>query len=278
MEMIILVMIFILGTILGSGLNAWTYRLETGTSWTHGRSCCPHCNHQLSWWELLPLVSFALLRRRCHECGQKISWQYPLVELAAGGLLLLSYFTFGLTLQTFLVAATSIILLFIYVYDGRTMLIPNPAVWAFNTLAFVALFLHLDYNLITGGSFSVLPDLWSLASGPLVAAPLFLIWLLSHGRAMGFGDVKLTLGIGWMLGIAGGLSALTYAFWIGAVISIGLLAHERMWKSSSRKDGEEHTIKSADSTAKLTMKSAVPFGPFLILGWLVVLFSGITLF
>ncbi|MEX2514683.1 MAG: prepilin peptidase [Candidatus Paceibacterota bacterium] len=278
METLILVAIFILGTILGSGLNALAWRVETEQTWIRGRSRCPHCRHTLAWWELLPLLSFFLLRRRCHQCQQPISWQYPLVELAAGGLLLLSYTTFGFSIGSIFAALVGLLLLFIYIYDGNTLVIPNPAVWAFNLLALAVLFINLDYALVSGGEFFVLPGGWALAAGPLVAAPLFAIWFFSRGRAMGFGDVKLALGIGWSLGITGGLSALTYAFWIGAIVSLGLLAFQRLWKSSSLKAGEQHTIEAADSSTRLTMKSAVPFGPFLILGWLIAFFSSITLF
>ncbi|MFO8126895.1 prepilin peptidase, partial [Yoonia sp.] len=103
-------------------------------NWTRYRSACPHCARKLAWCELIPLVSFAFLGRRCSSCGQKISWQYPLVELAAGGLLVLSYVTFGATVGAVITAAAGIILLFIYIYDACTMQIPDPAVWSFNAL------------------------------------------------------------------------------------------------------------------------------------------------
>jgi prepilin signal peptidase PulO-like enzyme (type II secretory pathway) len=161
----------------------------------------------------------------------------------------------------------SIILLFIYIYDARTMLIPNAAVWSFNILAFISVFLNQRNSFTFMENIFVLPSWWAVAAGPLATLPLFLIWFLSRGKVMGFGDVKLTLGIGWLLGIAGGLSAVTYAFWVGAVVSLGILSAQRLWKRSS-----------PEGSKSLTMKSAVPFGPFLILGWLIALFSGITLF
>lgn len=278
MEILTLVLLFILGSILGSGLNALAWRVEHETSWSRGRSCCPHCGHVLAWWELLPLISFIGLHRRCRRCQKPISWQYPLAELAAGGLLMLSYVTFGATLGAALAALAGLILLFIYIYDARTMLIPDPAVWSFNALAFIGLFANPAFSFTATENLLILPGWWALAAGPLVALPLFLIWLISGGRAMGFGDVKLMLGIGWLLGIAAGFSALTFAFWIGATVSLALLARERLWKSSSLKADEQHTIKVVDNSTRLTLKSAVPFGPFLILGWLIVFFSDITLF
>lgn len=283
MNALILISLFIFGAIMGSGLNAWALRAENGQSWTRERSACPHCGHKLAWWELIPLVSFILLGRRCSSCGKKISWQYPLAEIAAGGLLVLSHVTFGTTVGAVVAAAASIILLFVYVYDARTMLIPDPAVWSFNALAFLALFLNPTYDLLNpSGPIIITPDWLALTAGPLVALPLLLIWLGSRGRAMGFGDVKLTLGIGWLLGVSAGFTALTFAFWIGAVVSLGLLGAQKLWKRHSLNTSAKHTIKKAakgsDGSNTLSFKSAVPFGPFLVLGWLVVLFSNITLF
>jgi prepilin signal peptidase PulO-like enzyme (type II secretory pathway) len=279
MQTLLLITLFSLGAVLGSALNALAWRLEVGKGWARGRSQCPDCEHQLRWFELVPLVSFIILRGSCHQCAQPISLQYPLVELAAGGLAALSFTTFGLTVGGVLSLLISLLLLFIYIYDGRTMMIPDPAVWSFNLLAFGALFFSFDYSFLLGGEPFALPGWWQLAAGPLVALPLFLIWTGSRGRAMGFGDVKLALGLGWLLGIAGGISALVFAFWIGAVVSLGLLGYQRLWKSPSLNTPPGPTMKPDDRPEPaLSMQSAVPFGPFLILGWLIVFFSNLTLF
>lgn len=283
MQTLILIFLFIFGAILGSGLNALAWRLEHAQNWTWERSACPQCGHKLAWWELIPLASFTLLGRRCSSCGKKISWQYPLAEIAAGGLLVLSYVTFGAIVGAVVAAVASIILLFIYIYDARTMLIPDPAVWSFNALAFLTLFLNPAYDLLNpSGSPFMMPDWLALAAGPLVALPLLLIWLGSRGRSMGFGDVKLTLGIGWMLGVSAGFTALTFAFWIGAVVSLGILGAQKLWKKFSLNTDAGHTMKSAEQRSsgaeELSLHSAVPFGPFLVLGWLTVFFSNITLF
>jgi prepilin signal peptidase PulO-like enzyme (type II secretory pathway) len=206
--------------------------------------------------------------------------QYPLVELAAGGLAALSFTTFGLTVGGVLSLLISLLLLFIYIYDGRTMLIPDPAVWSFNLLALASLFLSFNYSFLIGGSFFTLPGWWQLAAGPLLALPFFLLWLGSRGQVMGFGDVKLSLGIGWILGLSLGFSAIFYAFWIGAVVSLGLLAYQRLWKNPSDTVADDTIMNSAtkDTTPRLTMKSAVPFGPFLVLGFLIAFFGNLTLF
>lgn len=253
-------LIFIFGTIIGSGINALDHRLGTDKSWFFDRSACPKCEHVLRFWELVPIVSFVLLRRRCSACGRKISFQYPLVELAAGGLFVLAYITFPLPQTVFAVAVLTT-LLFIYVHDSRTLIIPNTAVWSFNALAFLSLFVEFK----TAEVLLQTPTFMEFLAGPVLVIPLFLLWYGSDGRAMGFGDVKLTIGFGWLLGMAGGFSAVVLAFWVGAVVSLGLLVWQRLWKSSSHEKEE-----------KLTMKSAVPFGPFLIIGFILVYIGGVS--
>ena len=81
---------FIFGLIVGSFLNAVIYRLEEKESFLKGRSYCPRCKHVLNWKDLIPVLSFLILRGRCRYCGKKISFQYPLVELATGFLFFLT--------------------------------------------------------------------------------------------------------------------------------------------------------------------------------------------
>jgi prepilin signal peptidase PulO-like enzyme (type II secretory pathway) len=101
-------------------------------------------------------------------------------------------------------------------------------------------------------------------AGPLLALPFALVWYFSKGEWMGLGDAKLALGIGWFLGLAGGISALCIGFWAGAVISVGLLLIQRHMKKRNRN--------------RLSLKSEVPFAPFLIIGLLVVYFFPMDIF
>jgi type II secretion system protein G len=265
--MLITVFTFIFGTIIGSGLNALDYRTGQDKSWLTDRSECPDCGHELAWWELIPIVSFLYLGGVCSQCKSSISWRYPLVEVAVGLLFMLIVQPFGISLAGLFAAVVWTLLVFIYIHDGRTMLVPNWAVWSFNALAFVGLFLSFptDGLIVSDIAFTV-PSWLAVASGPILAAPFALIWFFSGGRAMGFADAKIALGIGWLLGLSNGLSAIIYAFWIGAAFSLILLSFQRLWKSFSH-----------DSEKQLTMKSAVPFGPFLVLGCAFVYFVGITL-
>ena len=89
--------IFVFGLVVGSFLNSVIYRLQQKKSFVRGRSACPHCQHQLSWFELLPLVSFIIQRGRCRKCQAKLDWQYPLVEfLTVGGILGFGLLAFSL--------------------------------------------------------------------------------------------------------------------------------------------------------------------------------------
>ena len=130
------------------------------------------------------------------------------------------------------------ILIVIAVYDYHHQIIPNLLVWIFNGLAFVGLFLIQDGVLEAF-------DWNNLVAGFILFTFFASLWLVSRGRWMGFGDAKLALGIGWFLGMTSGVTAITLAFWIGAIIGVVLIYL---------------------SKNKYGIKSAIAFGPFMILG------------
>jgi prepilin signal peptidase PulO-like enzyme (type II secretory pathway) len=227
-----------------------------------------------------------------------------LVELAAGLLFVLVFQQFGFSLASIFAAIIWSVLLFIYAHDGRTMIIPRWAVWTFNALAFAGLFLALPADSLAFSQAALVAPGWlKFLSGPIIALPFVAIWLFSGGRAMGLGDGKLVLGIGWLLSLPEAVSAVMLSFWIGALVSLALIGLQQMWKSATTKrimqpiiklgqsteitDPEENNIENedqsdarADSVASgkdITMKTAVPFGPFLICGLLIVYFTGLTL-
>jgi len=295
---------FLFGIVIGSGINALDWRESNDKSWLFDRSQCPDCGHQLSWWELIPLVSFFLLGRKCLECGKPISWRYPLVEFTGGLLFVLLFQQFGISLAGIFAAIIWSVLLFIYVHDGRTMIIPRWAVWLFNGLAFASLFLVFPADSLAVSQAGLQAPGWLEAlSGPIIATPLVAIWLVSGGRAMGLGDGKLALGIGWLLRLPEAVSAVMLAFWIGAAVSLALLGVQHVWKSATARnitqsiiklgqsteitgadkisieneDSSDARIDSAVSDQHITMKTAVPFGPFLICGLLIVYITGLTL-
>jgi prepilin signal peptidase PulO-like enzyme (type II secretory pathway) len=251
------------GLALGSLLNTITLRHEKGERLS-GRSRCMSCAHELSWYELIPVVSYLIQGRKCRSCSSTISPQYPLVELATALLFVLV----GYVVEPFAAPLLSMGLLVLVVhlciwsllmastvYDLRTKLIPDSFSYTFALLAFAALF-------ITPSGFLV-PGLWELLAGPVCFLPFYVLWAVSQGRWIGLGDGKLSLGIGWLLGLPLAGTAILTAFWLGAVVSLALIALQRVL----------HT-----GDAQLTMKSAVPFGPFLVLGTLVIYVYQIDLF
>ena len=108
----------------------------------------------------------------------------------------------------------------------------------------------------------------SLFAGVLLFLPFYILWKVSDGRWLGLGDGKLALGIGWFLGLSLGGTAIMLAFWIGAVVSVGFIVIQKLI---------QHTV-HVRTGKQLTLKSEIPFGPFLVLGTLVVYLTGVNLF
>lgn len=261
--MIELIIVALSGLIVGSFLNVVILRLNTGRS-TAGRSGCMSCTQTLSWKELVPVLSFVMLRGRCKVCGSSISHQYWMVESATAILFVLVWLEhFSLFHSVFALALMSLLVV-IAVYDFKHTIIPNKVVYPFLLLSFIA-------NIPVPGSFALaeLPLHFALVfvSGVLVALPLFILWLVSRGQWMGFGDVKLTLGFGFILGVYGGLMAVMLGFILGAVIGVILLAAPQLIKRLSLSTARRH----------FTMNSEVPFAPFLIAGFLLVFFFNVDL-
>lgn len=211
-----------------------------------GRSSCMSCGSTLSPLELVPIASFVFLRGCCRSCNARISAQYPLVEVLAGVLAVLCFVRFsGDSLSFSLAVFTWLSLLFIGIYDLRHKIIPDTAALVFGASA-LALRFALPGD----------PSIEELLAGPLLALPLLALSFVSRGRAMGWGDGKLAFGVGWLLGPIGGFGALLFSFWLGALVGLALLF---LPLSSSRR--------------RLTMKSEIPYAPFLIMGAAVAYFT-----
>lgn len=241
------------GLIIGSFTNVLI--LRHGARSIGGRSVCPQCGHALAWYDLVPILSWLLLWGRCRYCGTRISAQYPLVEAAVAILFAFIWGApFPVPLVTHVIFSLIVVLLVaIAVYDMRHTIIPDPWVYAFAALALYA-------------SVSTTPQYFFpfLAGGPLAALPLLLLWGVSRGRWMGFGDVKLALGMGWLLGPVVGPFSVLFAFVLGSVTLVPLMLVSRL---------VTHMRASWGRAAGLTMKSEVPFGPFLIASTLIVWIS-----
>ena len=252
MDAITLGFLFLFGLIIGSFLNVVILRYHGGQS-LNGRSACFVCGKTLRWYELIPLLSFAIQRGRCRSCGSAISWQYFLVELATGVLFVATYMK-GYDAWSLAVPFVVLSLLItILVYDIRHTIIPDGLVYLFSGISFLYLFVSFDPLVAS------LPSLSDVLAGPLLFLPFFCLWFFSKGTWMGLGDAKLALGMGWFLGLLGGISAVIFAFWMGAGVSLILLGIQKVQKRRLFR-------------RRLSFKSEIPFAPFLIAGFLIVFF------
>jgi prepilin signal peptidase PulO-like enzyme (type II secretory pathway) len=252
--------LFILGLAVGSFLNCVIYRIDKKESSLKGRSFCPRCRHKLSWLDLIPVFSFFALKGKCRYCHKKISWQYPLVEIATAGLLILVVNQqLAVSNQFFLISRSifffvfSCFLIIIFVYDLKYYLIPDKVVYPAIGLAFI--YQLLEASKLNLGSFNLNSLLSPLLSAFLASFFFLLIFLISKGEWLGFGDVKLAVFLGLILSWPNILVALFLAFFIGAIIGTGLIVLKRK-----------------------TIKSAVPFAPFLVIGTFLALFWGKLIF
>ncbi len=253
--------LFLFGLIIGSFLNVVI--LRWGENGLGGRSGCMTCKRTLTWYELVPVLSWVLQRGQCRGCKDKISWQYPLVELVTGLTFVFGawvYFVGG-DLSPFFDLSVGVVIGFlallialatlvaIFVYDLRHQIIPDA--WSL-TFALATLIYSIT-TFVAEGLLWTETFWWHLAAGPILFLPFYLLWKVSGGRWIGLGDGKLAVGIGWLLGLSLGLSAIVYSFWIGAIFAIILLV-----------------IQKIVAHKNVTMKTAIAFGPFMIAATLLV--------
>jgi len=253
-ETLFILAVFVLGTIVGSFLNVVIFRLNTGRPVTAGRSYCFSCGQTLLAFDLIPIVSFICLGGRCRRCRSKISFQYPLVELVTGLVFTLIYIKLGASIDALLAAAIFAVLIAITVYDLCHKIIPDILSIIFAVLSVIVL--------LGGGEWDQSLVI-HLVAGPLFYLPFYLLWKFSDGRLIGLGDGKLALGIGWFLGLSGGAATLILGFWLGAIVGLFLIFLSKIGLFLKAKP--------------LTIKSELPFGPFLIIGAAIAFFADIDL-
>lgn len=237
------VWIFIFGLIIGSFLNCLIWRLYKNETLS-GRSYCPHCRKAIAWHDNIPLLSFIILRGRCRQCREKISWQYPLVELTTAVLFLLTFRADSLSPDLFLLLLRDwfliITLIIIFVYDFRWQLIPMTVVWTMGAIILIL-------NLLLGLSWL------SLLFFALLGTIFFLIqYILTKKRGVGEGDIWLGALLGLSFPAADRLLLIMLiSYSLGATVSLILLARQ-----------------------KKGWKSPIALGPFLALGAIITLIWG----
>lgn len=238
------ILVFIIGTIMGSFFNVCIYRIPRGESISYPPSHCVGCNHKLAALDLVPIFSYIFLRGKCRYCGERISWQYPLVELLTGGLYVGLYMKFGMDMHLLFYGILVSILIIISVIDIYHSIIPPSLVIIgsvcailFNLMGWGRPFLDGIYGALAGAGVIILMDL------------LALVFFKKQG--MGGGDMKLMAMIGLFMGLKYVLLSMLFSIYIGGIIFIILMLMGKIQKTEY-----------------------IPFGPFLSIGTLVSLFAG----
>lgn len=250
----IILIIFLLGLSLGSFANSLIWRLANDLSFK-GRSVCPKCKKTINFFDNIPLFSFLVLRGRCRNCQKKISWQYPLLELAMGVFFVLAFlnvFDFQiidldlmwLDLKSGLIwlllrdLLAIFLLLIIFVFDWRYYLIPV------NLLIIFTPFFYL-FNLLLGVTWW-----WSIISAIAVIAFFLFQYLITKGKGIGEGDIWLGGALAFLLPIYQELIiAILLAYFIGSLVGIFFIVlRKKKWQSK------------------------MPLGTFLVIGSIISLF------
>lgn len=224
--------LFIFGAIIGSFLHVIAERYGSEKSAWRGQSVCPNCKKTLSPRELVPIFSYLFQRAKCASCRFAIPYHYPLIETLSGFMavaLLMPALQSGASIVlAILLLAIAYILIILIRIDSKTMMLPDGFIILLGV--FAILYVALAGSTIESAIFGMLAG----------AMPIYMLWAITGGRGIGFGDVKLMIALGMLLGAQGAISLLFFAFFIGGIVGIFLLGSK-----------------------KATAKTAIPFGPFL---------------
>ena len=241
------IIVALLGLSVGSFLNVLIGKLRSGERGSRKRSRCPKCHIVLRPSELIPVVSFFVLRRKCRGCERSISWQYPLVELALMAALLVSYWVhggagavFGPEWLFFVRDAVFVsALVVVFVIDYQDMIV-------FDSVTLPMIVIAGAFNLFLGVSFL------NLLLAVLVGGGFFLFqYVISKGKWIGGGDIRIGAMVGAMVGFPGVVAVLLISYVMGAFFALSLIGLK-----------------------KTTWKSQLAFGTFLTVATVIVLFFG----
>ncbi|MGN9164162.1 prepilin peptidase [Tissierellaceae bacterium HCP3S3_D8] len=238
------VLVFIYGLSIGSFLNVCIYRMPEGKSLIFPPSHCPKCNHILRWYDNIPVISYLILFGRCRYCKDKISLIYPVVEILNGIIYVALYSNYIYLIDFIYYATVSSILLIIGFIDLKEMIIPD-------TLTVMVFIISVIYKVLRYPSSHIMMEFLAGLKGLVLAGILFLTIVLISKNGMGEGDIILISVLGFILGIEFILIDIFFSFVLAAIISLFLLYLK---------------IK--------TKKDPIPFAPFIIISFFIVLFYG----
>lgn len=237
------------GLIFGSFVTALTWRLHEKLDFVTGRSQCEHCGHTLAAIDLVPIISWAILRGRCRYCKASISWQNPAIEASVAIAFVLSYLAWPLALHTWQVQASFglwllyiVLLATLFIYDLRWMILPDSLIFILIALGFIDVALRLSVtNNLTFAAYTQ----QILLGGAALGGIYLLLHLISKGRWIGLGDVKL----GWFMGMLLGWQYALLTLFLTSIIFVVTLLPARI-------------------AGKFPAKTRLPLGPFLIIAFI----------
>lgn len=244
MNSLLIVWVFVLGSVIGSFLNVCIYRIPAGISIVHPSSRCPSCESRIRWWQNIPIFSWLALRGRCANCKSRISYRYPAVEVLTGLLFLQAYSRFGLESPFFVYAFFSAVLVVITFIDLDHQIIPDVISLPGIVIGFVCSY-FVPWLSWTESLFGVL-----LGGGTLYLVAV-VYEFAKKVEGMGGGDVKLLAMIGAFLGWKSILPVIFLSSCMGTLVGLPLMM--------LKKNGG---------------KLAIPFGPFLSATALIYLYWG----
>ncbi|MDD2504814.1 MAG: prepilin peptidase [Bacilli bacterium] len=226
------ILIFILGLIFGSFFNVVGVRLPENKSIIKPGSHCPKCNHKLSWWENIPLLSYVILKGKCKSCEKNISLMYPIMELLTAILFIISYYLFGIDYYFYISIVISSLLILIFITDSKHMIILDEALIVCGSLIFL---IKLIYE---GLKVAII----SIGNGLAIFLFVYILMIIGNyifkKESLGGGDIKLSFIAGMVLGIPVG------SFYV--ILASFLAFPYAIYVSIKNEDG------------------MLPFGPFLI--------------
>ena len=237
-------LIFLFGAILGSFANVCIYRLPKDKQIISGRSYCPRCKKKIKWYDNLPLISYIFLNAKCRNCDKSISVRYLIVELITGISFLLIFLSFKNLYTIVFLSTLILILIMIFFIDLENFIIPD-------SLNFSIMGLALVKNFIPSFNTSLIHDINQSIIGGIIG--YFSIWLiiflyktLKKIDGMGLGDAKLMAGIGLLFG----WQSIPLVLFLSSILGLFFVAPSLLKKQK-------------------TMKSEIPFGPFIIIAMLI---------
>ncbi len=237
-------LIFNLGVCLGSFANVCIYRLPKNKQIISGRSFCPKCKKKIIWYDNLPLISFLFLNGKCRKCNKVISPRYFIVELITGFIFLLILLSSDNLSSIIFLSILSLIFVIIFFIDLENFIIPD-------SLNFSIMVLGLLKNFIPNFNTSLIHEINQSIIGGIVG--YLSIWLIiflyktfKKIDAMGLGDAKLMAGIGLLFG----WQSIPFVLFVSSILGLIFVVPSLIKKQK-------------------TMRTEIPFGPFIIVACLI---------